>query len=282
MNLANISDILQKYRDGRGGLIAILEEIQSLYGYLPQESLEEVARNTGRSLVDVYGVATFYGAFSLQPRGKHLVSVCLGTACHVRSAPMVAEEFERQLHINAGETTADREFTLDTVACLGACALGPIVVVDGHYFSNVDTVGVKRILRKARRGIAKDELKRDERVFAVELNCPRCNHSLMDDSYLIDDQPSVRMTASFRNKHGWLRLSSLYGSYTIATEEDLPMDAIIHLFCPHCHAELVGPSNCVDCGAPMVPMIVRRGGMVQICSRRGCNYHMLDLNGENL
>lgn len=148
-----ILGILERHNDGHGALIAVLEGIQTEYGYLPEAALRTVAEKMGRSLVDVYGVATFYRSFRLQPRGKHLISVCLGTACHVRGAPMVLEEFERQLEIHAGQTTADREFTLESVICLGACALGPIVVVDGHYFPNVNTAKVKQILEQARAGL---------------------------------------------------------------------------------------------------------------------------------
>jgi NADH-quinone oxidoreductase subunit E len=108
-------------------------------------------------MVDIYGVARFYRSFSLKPRGKHLICACLGTACHVRGAPSVVEEFERQLNIKAGQTTADKEFTLETVNCLGACALGPIVVVDNHYFSNVDMAKVKHILEKVRVGLSPAE-----------------------------------------------------------------------------------------------------------------------------
>jgi NADH-quinone oxidoreductase subunit E len=266
----------------RGELISILEGIQAKYGYLPEDALKTVAENTGSSLVDIYGVATFYKSFSLEPRGKHLISVCLGTACHVRQAPMIVEEFERQLEISAGGTTPDNEFTLESVNCLGACALGPIVVIDGHYFSKVKNNKVKSIIKKARKGLDEIEIKKDERIFAVDVNCPRCNHSLADISHPLDDHPSIRLTASFGRKHGWIRLSGLYGSYKIECEYDIPMDTVLHFFCPHCHAELVGASNCVTCSAPMVPMLVRKGGMVQICSRRGCKNHMLDLNGVNL
>jgi NADH-quinone oxidoreductase subunit E len=269
-------------RDELGGVISILEAIQNKYGYIPQEQLRELARKTTRSLVDLYGVATFYRSFSLKPRGKHLISVCLGTACHVRSAPIAAQEFERQLGIRAGETTADGEFTLETVACLGACALGPIVVVDGHYFSNVNTARVKQIIAKTRAGLDNVSVKTDERVFPIEVSCPRCNHSLMDERHLIDDHPSIRITMSFGRSHGWLRLSSLYGSYSLQSEYEIPMDTIVNLFCPHCHAELIGGANCSTCGAPMVPMMVLGGGMAQICSRRGCRAHMLDLEGVNI
>jgi len=282
MESTGVFRILKKYDKNGNNLVAILEDIQSKYGYLPKDALESVANETGRSLVDIYGVATFYRSFSLKPRGEHLISVCLGTACHVRSAPMIVEEFERQLKIKPGDTTPDREFTLETVNCLGACALGPIVVVDGRYFSNVDTARVKRIIKKAREGLDKITTKADERVFPVEVSCSRCNHSLMDSSHLIDGYPSIRITVAFGNVHGWLALSSLYGSYNVSSEYEIPPDTIVNFFCPHCHAELLGASMCSECGAPMVPMIVRGGGVVQICSRRGCKGHMLDLNGVNV
>ncbi len=279
MSPENVSGIVEKHSGDRGGLISILQEIQARYGYLPADALRIVANKTGRSLVDVYGVATFYRSFSLKPRGKHLCSVCLGTACHVRGGPVIAEEFGRELGIGAGDTTADREFTLETVNCLGACALGPIVVVDGHYFSNVSPVKVKEIMDKARAGLDKVEVKADQRIFPVEVSCPRCNRSLMDPEHVVDGYPSIRVTLSFGREHGWLRLSCLYGSYTVESEYEVPMETVVNFFCPHCHAELIGASSCPECDAPMVPMIVRGGGVVQICSRRGCKGHMLDLNG---
>jgi len=265
-----------------GGLISLLEQLQSRYGYLPENELREVAKHTGRSLVDVYGVATFYKAFRLKPRGKHLVSVCLGTACHVHGGPRIAEAFQEELGIEAGETTPDRDFTLETVNCLGACALGPVVVVDGYYFSKVTTSKVRDIIEKTRRGLDAIEIEADERVFPVEVSCARCNHSLMDAGHIIDGHPSIRVTVSFGQKHGWLALSSLYGSYKVVSEYPIPKDEIVQLFCPHCHAELIGGGQCSECGAPMVPMIVRGGGVVQICSRRGCRGHMLDLGGVPL
>jgi NADH-quinone oxidoreductase subunit E len=255
------------------GLISILEDIQGQYGYLPEGALVAVAEKTDRSLVDIYGVATFYKAFSLQPRGKHLISACLGTACHVRGAPAVVEELKQQLGINAGETTEDKEFTLETVNCLGACALGPIVVVDGHYFPEVKISMIKEILNKAQVGLDVVEIKGDR---------ARCNHSLMDPRHPIDDHPSIRVTVSFEQNHGWLALSSLYGSYNVDSEYKIPADTVVHMFCPHCHAELIGGAKCGECDAPMVPMIVRGGGMVQICSRRGCKGHIFDLSGTTV
>lgn len=277
VNSKDILRILEKHNEDRGGLIAVLEEIQAECGYLPEEALRTVAEKTGRSLIDVYGVATFYRSFSLQPRGNHLISVCLGTACHVRGAPMVIEEFERQLGIEAGETTPDEEFTLETVNCLGACALGPVVVIDGHYFSKVRKSKVRQLVDNALKGLDKIEIGQDKRIFPIEVSCPRCNHSLMDGTFPIDGYPSIRVTVSFGRKHGWLRLSSLYGSYNISAEHDIPLHTVVNFFCPHCHAKLIGSWVCPMCGAPMAPMIVHGGGIVQICSRRGCKSHMLDL-----
>ena len=277
-----VLEILARGRADKKGLMAILGEIQAQYSYLPEEALRLVAEQTGRSLVDVYGVATFYKSFSLKPRGKHLVSVCLGTACHVRAAPSIVGEFERQLDVKAGETTADQEFTLETVNCLGACALGPIVVVDGRYFSNVKLTEVKKILRAATKGPDATVIEQDHRIFPVEVSCPRCNHNLMDPGYAVDGYPSIRVTISFSEQHGWLRLSSLYGSYNVFSEYEIPSDTVSQFFCPHCHAELVAARDCTQCSAPIVNMIVRGGGLLQICSRRGCRSHMLDLSGVNL
>jgi len=275
----SLLEIVERHGRKRGAVIAMLEEIQAKYGYLPTHALQVVAENTGASMVDVYAVATFYRAFSLQPRGRHLVSVCLGTACHVRGGPGVAKEFERHLGIPAGETTDDREFTLDTVNCLGACALGPVVVVDGHYFPHVGIKDVEDILAHTLTGLDKVEVEGARRIFPIEVNCPRCNHSLMDPLHLIDGQPAIRVTVSHGHTHGWLRLSSLYGSYNVEAEHEAPKDAVVNFFCPHCHAELRGAAACPECGAPMVPMVVRGGGVVQICSRRGCKGHMLDVSG---
>ena len=282
MKATEVQEIVEKYSGQRGELISILEEVQAKYSYLPESALREVAAHTGRSLVDIYGVATFYRWFSLKPRGKHLVSCCLGTACHVRGAPKIAEELQHQLKVAPGDTTADKEFSFETVNCLGACALGPIVVSDGHYFSNVSTARVKAILSKTSDGLDKVDVKTDERVFPVEVGCARCNHTLMNSNFLVDGSPSIKVTVSFGHTHGWLLLSSIYGSYNIESEHDIPVETAVDFFCPHCNASLNSVSRCGDCGASMVPMIVRGGGVLQICSRRGCKSHRLDLDGANL
>jgi (2Fe-2S) ferredoxin len=189
----------------------------------------------------------------------------------------VEREFEKQLGIHAGETTPDREFTLETVNCLGACALGPIVVTDGRYFSNVSTGRVDDVISETRKAADGDAIKTDQRIFPVKVHCPRCNHTLMDPAHKINDHPSIRVTMSIGHRHGWLRLSSLYGVHSQESEYEIPDNEVAHVFCPHCHAELNGGTSCPECAAPAVPMLVRSGGMVQICSRRGCHWHRLDV-----
>ena len=272
-----IERIVDSHRRGRGELIAILEAIQAECGYLPEKALRIVSHRTGHPLVDVYGVATFYRAFSLRPRGKHLVCACLGTACHVRGAPRTLQEIEQRLGIHGGETTSDRTFTLETVNCLGACALGPVVVIDGHYYSKVRQSSVGHLLEQALTGLDRLEAGPDKRVFALDVNCPHCNHSLKDETFLLDGHPSIRVIISSDHAQGWLRLSCLYGSYNCACEFEVPAGSAVGFRCPHCGVEFASTSDCPMCGAPMVPMLVNGGGIVHICSRRGCKHHLLDL-----
>jgi len=138
-----VEDLVARY--GRL-LIAILEGIEDHYNYLPEEALREVANRLEIPLRDVYGVATFYRGFRLEPRGKHLIHVCLGTACYVRGGVRVLEEIEKELNIKAGETTEDMEFTLEIVNCVGACALGPIVIIDGKYYGKVNSAKIHSLL----------------------------------------------------------------------------------------------------------------------------------------
>jgi NADH-quinone oxidoreductase subunit E len=142
-----VDGIVDAYGCHRDSLISILQDVQSEYCYLPEDALKQVARRLELPLIQVYGVATFFKAFSLQPRGKHTVSVCLGTACHVRGAPTVLDEARRQLGVEPGETTPDMQFTLETVNCLGACAIGPIVVVDDSYQGQMRPARVKSVLK---------------------------------------------------------------------------------------------------------------------------------------
>jgi len=147
----NVHDIIKSYGGSLDSLTSILHDIQSEYNYLPEDALRQVAKGLGLPIIQVYGVGTFFKAFSLKPRGRHQCTVCLGTACHVRGAPAVLEETERRLGIKSGETTGDMQFTLESVNCLGACALGPIVVVDGKYYAQMNPGEVKVILNKYRK-----------------------------------------------------------------------------------------------------------------------------------
>ena len=141
-----VDKILDKYQRSRGLLVSILQDIQAEYNYLPKEALERVSGGIDIPLSQVYSVATFFKAFSLTPRGRHLVNVCLGTACHVRGAVRVLDEIERVLGIKPRETTEDLRYTLETTNCVGACALGPIVVVDDEYAGQMKTDKVKPLL----------------------------------------------------------------------------------------------------------------------------------------
>jgi len=138
--------ILDNYQRDQGMLVSILQDIQAEYNYLPKEAVVEVSQALGAPLSQVYSVATFFKAFSLEPRGRHLINVCLGTACHVRGAVRVLEAIERELDIKSSRTTKDLKFTLETVNCVGACALGPIVIIDGEYHGQMKTDRVKALL----------------------------------------------------------------------------------------------------------------------------------------
>ena len=137
MTSSELDQIATRYHYDPAGLIGILQDIQKKESYLPQEVLEELARLMRVSLAQIYGLATFYKAFHLEPRGRHRVTVCMGTACHVRGALRVLDTAKRLLEIKPGETTPDQKFSLETVNCLGCCALGPMVVVDGEYHDHV-------------------------------------------------------------------------------------------------------------------------------------------------
>ena len=270
-----IENIVEKHQGSLGGMLSILSEVQSKYGYLPQDALRKVAETSGRSLTDVYAVATFYKAFSLKPRGKHLVSVCLGTACHVRDAPRIAEEFSRQLGIEPGETTPDKEFTLETVNCLGGCALGPIVVADGHYYSNVRTNKVAEILTKTREGLDRSQ---EDHAFPLTIVCPHCRQSLMDPASPIDGAPSIQLTMCWNGGRHAFRLSCLHGSYESVCDAEIPSDSVVDLACPMCRRDLAGEWTCTACGAAMAEIRVQEGATLLVCTRRGCRERRLELD----
>ncbi len=132
----------------QGELIHLLHDTQKEFGYIPAQSIYQISRKLKISESQIFSVLTFYKAFTLKPRGKHLITVCMGTACHVRGASVILDEFERKLGIAAGETSEDNQFTLETVNCVGACALGPIAIADGDYHGQMKTREVDEIIKK--------------------------------------------------------------------------------------------------------------------------------------
>ena len=150
MELNVVDVVVDKYGQKPWALISILQDIQEEVGYLPPDILEGVAKKMDIPLTQIYGVATFYKSLSLTPQGRHIVTFCMGTACHVRGADRVLAEVSDLLGIEPGQTTKDGEFTLRAVNCLGACAIGPVMVVDGKYYGKMSASKAKNLLVKRR------------------------------------------------------------------------------------------------------------------------------------
>jgi len=148
MELNKVDAIITRYKDERGPLISILQDIQAEFNYLPKESLLRVKEKLNIPLTEMLRIATFYKSFSLEPRGRHLIEVCQGTACHVRGGARILERIEKFLGIKPGQTTKDLKFTLKTVNCLGACALGPLVVIDEEYFGKITPAKAEKLLKE--------------------------------------------------------------------------------------------------------------------------------------
>jgi NADH-quinone oxidoreductase subunit E len=148
MQLDNLDNVIGVHGNDSSQLIGILQDVQKEYNYLPLVAMMQVSEKLKVPFSRLYSIATFFKAFSLQPRGRHIITVCLGTACHVRKAPRIVDEISRSLGIRAGETTPDRIFTLETVNCLGTCALGPVAVVDGKYFGNLTVKKIGALLKR--------------------------------------------------------------------------------------------------------------------------------------
>jgi NADH-quinone oxidoreductase subunit E len=143
-----VKQVLDKHRHDKSLLVDILQDIQAEIGYLPKDALQQTSRGLEIPLSRVYSVATFFKAFSLTPRGRHLINVCMGTACHVRGAVKVLESIEKKLKIKKGETTKDLKYTLETVNCVGACALGPMVIIGEDYHGEMTPEGIIPILEQ--------------------------------------------------------------------------------------------------------------------------------------
>jgi NADH:ubiquinone oxidoreductase subunit E len=147
VDLKPAEEILGRYTPEPKHLISVLQDIQLAYRYLPRSALERVAEILGVPLAKVYGVATFYKAFSLTPRGEKVLRVCTGTACHIRGAPLILNELKNRLKLNPGETTADLKFSLEAVNCVGACALAPVVMVNDTAHGNLSVTKVRKLTK---------------------------------------------------------------------------------------------------------------------------------------
>lgn len=142
-----VDKIIDRYGGDEGMLIPMMQDLQAERGYLPESDLRELARGAGVPLTRVYGIATFYASFRLAPAGRHEVSLCMGTVCHLKGAPRVAEAICRAFDVQPGGTTPDRLFSFQAVNCVGACALAPVMVVDGQYYDGVTPESALGILR---------------------------------------------------------------------------------------------------------------------------------------
>jgi NADH-quinone oxidoreductase subunit E len=151
LEITSLDAILERHDRNPANIIAILQDIQAKVNWLPEEDLRYVCTELSIPLSKMMGLATFYRAFSLTPRGKHIVQVCLGTACHVRGAVRILEAIERDLDVQPGETDGNLQWTLETVNCLGACALGPIMVVDGEYHGQMTSTKATRLMQKVKK-----------------------------------------------------------------------------------------------------------------------------------
>ena len=152
VSVTAITKVVKSYPKDKRYSLAVLQDLQRTFGYIPRESFNILCRHLDVKIARLYAMATFYRALSLKPKGKHVIRVCDGTACHIRGAPVLLDALERNLGIKAGETTADGLFSVETVNCLGACAIAPVMVVDGQYHPKVKPDQVEAVLKIYRRG----------------------------------------------------------------------------------------------------------------------------------
>ena len=143
-----LSSILSKYKKERENLLAVLQDVQENENYLSKDTLEKIAEEFSVPLSHIFSLATYYKAFSLKPKGKYIIFVCMGTACHVRGSENILQKLEIYLGIKSGDTTPDGLFTIETVNCLGACALGPLIVVNNNYHGEMTLARVETVLEK--------------------------------------------------------------------------------------------------------------------------------------
>lgn len=146
MDFQQIDQVLQKYEYRHADIISIMQDVQGLENYIPEEAIRYISEKMELNLARIYDIATFYKTFSLVPRGRHTIKVCCGTACHLSGAPQNIDQIKRTLGIEDGETTTDRQFSMETVNCLGACALAPVVVVGEDYYDTVNAGKMEKVL----------------------------------------------------------------------------------------------------------------------------------------
>lgn len=146
-DLKLIDSLIEKYKGKKGSLIPLLQGAQSIYGYIPTAAFEKISEETGISLSDMYGVATFYAQFRLKPAGKHIIKVCHGTACHVQNADAITDAIKEALGVNDGETTPDRLFTLESVACLGCCSLAPVIMIGEETYGKLTGASAVKVIK---------------------------------------------------------------------------------------------------------------------------------------
>ncbi len=149
-DLELLNPLIEKYKGRKGNMIPLLQGAQHLFGYIPTEAFEKLSRDTGLSLSDMYGVATFYAQFRLKPVGKHIIKVCHGTACHVQNANAITDAIQDALKIKDTETTDDRLFTLESVACLGCCSLAPVMMIDNNTYGKLTGKQAVKIIKEIR------------------------------------------------------------------------------------------------------------------------------------
>ena len=155
MELQNVDTIIDANGADASSLLAIMQDVQDEARYLPREAMNRISERLSIPIAQVYRMATFFESFHLEPRGKHICTVCMGTACHVRGATRLVEQLERDLDIPSGGTTKDLSFTIEEVNCVGACALGPLVIIDGDYKGNMTSGKLQKVVKKMRKAEAK-------------------------------------------------------------------------------------------------------------------------------
>ena len=157
MELQKVDTIIDANGASASSLLAIMQDVQDEARYLPREAMTRISERLSIPVAQVYRMATFFESFHLEPRGKHICTVCMGTACHVRGATRLVEQLERDLDIPSGGTTKDLSFTIEEVNCVGACALGPLVIIDGDYKGNMTSGKLQKVVRKMRKAEAKGD-----------------------------------------------------------------------------------------------------------------------------